>query len=163
MKVYELEFHVRDSSGQTRPYDATACLILVDNGMNSITQLETRLKAIKPPENILMKAYHNKNVDVAEGCPFSLAEALHIKGYRYPADPYTEGTMDIFYKDTDRMSNERLKGRTYLISATEDLTEVERQIWKHFDIGLRFTMTEDAIRDAKVRARMYGYGPIGGY
>ncbi|AZV01094.1 Mrh transcription modulator under heat shock [Escherichia phage vB_EcoM_005] len=130
MKVYELEFFVRDSARQTRPYDATPCLILVDNGTNSITQLETRLKDI---------------------C------------YRYPADPYTEGTMDLFYKDTDRMSNERLKGRTYLISATEDLTEVERQIWKHFDIGLRFTMTEDAIFDAKVRARMYEYGPIGGY
>ncbi|AEN93833.1 hypothetical protein EpBp7_0116 [Escherichia phage Bp7] len=162
MKVYELEFFVRDSAGQTRPYDATACLILVDNGTNSITQLETRLKDIKLPENIMMKAYHNKNVDVAEDCPFSLAEALHIKGYRHP-DPDGEGTMDIFYKDTDRMSNERLKGRTYLISATEDLIEVERQIWKHFDIGLRFTMTEDAIRDAKLRARMYGYGPIGGY
>lgn len=162
MKVYELEFFVRDSAGQTRPYDATVGLIFVDNGTNSITQLETRLKDIKLPENIMMKTYHNKNVDVAEDCPFSLAEALHIKGYRHP-DPYAEGTMDIFYKDTDRMSNERLKGRTYLISATEDLIEVERQIWKHFDIGLRFTMTEDAICDAKARARMYGYGPIGGY
>lgn len=157
MKVYELEFHVRDSAGQTRPYDATACLIMVYNGMDSITELETRLKNIKLPENILMKAYHNKNVDVAEGCPFSVSEALHIKGYRHP-DPYAEGTMDIFYKDRDRMATECLKGRTYLISTTEDLTEVERQIWKHFDIGLRFTMTEEAIRDAKARARMYGYG-----
>ena len=162
MKVYELEFHVRDSSGQTRPYDATACLIFVDNGMNSITQLETRLKDIKLPENVMMKAYNNKNVDVTEGCPFSVAEALHIKGYRHP-DPYAEGTMDIFYKDRDKMANERLQGRTYLISTTEDLTEVERQIWKHFDIGLRFTMTEEAIRDAKARHHMYGYGPIGGY
>ncbi|AIZ01808.1 hypothetical protein VR5_021 [Escherichia phage vb_EcoM-VR5] len=163
MKVYELEFHVRDSSGQTRPYDATACLIFVDNGMNSIADLEKRLKAIKLPENIMMKAYHNKNVAVAEGCPFSVSQALHIKGYRYPADAFAEGTMDIFYKDTDRMSNERLKGRTYLISTIEDLTEVECQIWKHFDIGLRFTPTEEAIRDAKLRGRMYGYGPIGGY
>lgn len=163
MKVYELEFHVRDSSGQTRPYDATACLIFVDNGMNSITQLETRLKDIKLPENVMIKVRHNQNVDVADGCPFSVAQALHIKGYRYPADPYAEGTTDIFYKDTDRMSNERLKGRTYLISTVEDLIEVECQIWKHFDIGLRFTPTEEAIRDAKLRARMYGHGPIGGY
>ena len=163
MKVYELEFHVRDSSGQTRPYDATACLIFVDNGMNSITQLETYLKDIKLPENVMMKVRHNQNVDVADGCPFSVAQALHIKGYRYPADPYAEGTTDIFYKDTDRMSNERIKGRTYLISTIEDLIEIECQIWKHFDIGLRFTPTEEAIRDAKRRARMYGYGPIGGY
>ena len=162
MKVYELEFHVRDSSGQTRPYDATVCLILVDNGMNSITQLETRLKDIKLPENVMLTVRHNQNVDVAEGCPFSVSEALHIKGYRHP-DFYAEGTADIFYKDIDRTSNERLKGRTYLISTVEDLTEVERQIWKHFDIGLRFTPTEEAIRDAKARARMYGYGPIGGY
>lgn len=157
MKVYELEFHVRDSSGQTRPYDATVCLIMVYNGMNSATELETRLKDIKLPENILMKAYHNKNVDVAEGCPFSVFEALHIKGYRHP-DPYGDDTAAIFYKDTDRMSNERLKGRTYLISTTEDIGLVERQIWKHFDIGLRFTPTEEAIRDAKARAGMYGYG-----
>lgn len=163
MKVYELEFHVRDSSGQTCRYDATASLILVDNGTNSITQLETRLKDIKLPENVMMKTRHNQNVGVADDCPFSVFEALHIKGYRYPADPYAEGTMDIFYKDTDRMSNDRLKGRTYLISTIEDLTEVECQIWKHFDIGLRFTPTEEAIHDAKLRARMYGYGPIGGY
>lgn len=162
MKVYELEFYVRDSAGQTRPYDATACLIMVYNGMNSVTELETRLKDIKLPENIMMKVFHRKNVDVAEGCPFSVSEALHIKGYRHP-DPYAEGTADIFYKDTDKNSNERLRGRTYLISTTEDLTEVERQIWKHFDIGLRFTLTEEALHDTKVRARMYGYGPIGGY
>lgn len=161
MKVYELEFYVSDSVGQQRPYDATACLIFVYNGLDSIDDLEKRLKAVKLPENILMKAYHNKNVDVAEGCPFSVSEALHIKGYRHP-DPYGDDTAAIFYKDTDRMSNERLKGRTYLISTTEDIGLVERQIWKHFDIGLRFTPTEEAIRDAKARHRMYGYGP-GGY
>ena len=162
MKVYELEFYVRDSAGQTRPYDATVCLIFAYNGMDSVTELETKLMNLTMPENIMMKAYHNKNVNVAEGCPFTVSEALHIKGYRHP-DQYAEGTADIFYKDRDKMATERLKGRTYLISAPEDLTEVERQIWKHFDIGLRFTLTEEAIQDTKMRARMYGYGPIGGY
>ena len=162
MKVYELEFHVRDSAGQTRPYDATACLIMVYNGLDSIADLEKRLKSIKLPENILMKAYHNKNVDVADGCPFSVSEALYIKGYRHP-DTYDQTeSANIFYKDVDRSSNERLKGRTYLISTTLDIDEVERQIWKHFDIGLRFTLSEEAIRDAKARHHMYGYGP-GGY
>lgn len=161
MKVYELEFFVRDSAGQTRPYDATTCLIFDYNGMDSITKLETKLMDLAMPENVMMKVFHRKNVDVAEGCPFTVSEALHIKGYRHP-DYYAEGTADIFYKDTDRNSNERLQGRTYLISTTEDLTEIERQIWKHFDIGLRFTLTEEALHDVKVRARMYGYGP-GGY
>ncbi|XAO54525.1 molybdenum ABC transporter [Yersinia phage vB_YenM_P8] len=162
MKVYELEFYVRDSAGQTRPYDATACLIMVYNGMDSVTALETKLMNLTMPENVMLKVFHRKNVNVAEGCPFTVSEALHIKGYRYP-DHYAEGTADIFYKDRDKMATERLKGRTYLISAPEDLTEVERQIWKHFDIGLRFTLTEEALHDTKVRARMYGYGPIGGY
>ncbi|WMU95890.1 hypothetical protein [Escherichia phage pEC-M719-6WT.2] len=160
MKVYELEFYVRDSAGQTRPYDATACLILPYNGMDSVTELETKLMNLTMPENVMLKVFHRKNVDVAEGCPFTVSEALHIKGYRHP-DLYGEDT--IFYKDRDKMATERLKGRTYLISAPEDLAEVERQIWKHFDIGLRFTLTEEAMHDTKVRARMYGYGPIGGY
>lgn len=162
MKVYELEFYIRDSSGQTRPYDATACLIFAYNGMDSVAELETKLMNLVMPENVMLKVFHRKNVNVAEGCPFTVSEALHIKGYRHP-DPYAEGTADIFYKDTDRISEERLKGRTYLISTTDDLAEVERQIWKHFDIGLRFTLTEEAIQDTKMRARMYGYGPIGGY
>ncbi|QMP18622.1 hypothetical protein CJ20_026 [Escherichia phage CJ20] len=162
MKVYELEFYVRDSAGQTRLYDATACLIMVYNGMDSVTELETKLMNMTMPENVMLKVFHRKNVDVAEGCPFTVSEALHIKGYRHP-DPYAEGTADIFYKDRDKMATERLKGRTYLISTTDDLAEVERQIWKHFDIGLRFTLTEEAIQDTKMRARMYGYGPIGGY
>lgn len=162
MKVYELEFYVRDSAGQTRPYDATACLIFAYNGMDSVTELEKKLMNLTMPENVTMKVFHNKNVNVAEGCPFTVSEALHIKGYRHP-DPYAEGTADIFYKDRDKMATERLKGRTYLISTTDDLAEVERQIWKHFDIGLRFTLTEEAIQDTKMRARMYGYGPIGGY
>ncbi|QMV33933.1 hypothetical protein [Escherichia phage DK-13] len=162
MKVYELEFYVRDSAGQTRPYDATACLIMVYNGMDSVTALETKLMNLTMPENVMLKVFHRKNVDVAEGCPFTVSEALHIKGYRHP-DPYAEGTADIFYKDRDKMATERLQGRTYLISTTDDLAEVERQIWKHFDIGLRFTLTEEAIQDTKMRARMYGYGPIGGY
>ena len=162
MKVYELEFYVRDSAGQTRPYDATACLIMVYNGMDSVTELETKLMNLTMPENVMLKVFHRKNVNVAEGCPFTVSEALHIKGYRYP-DHYAEGTADIFYKDRDKMATERLKGRTYLISTTDDLAEVERQIWKHFDIGLRFTLTEEAMHDTKVRARMYGYGPIGGY
>lgn len=160
MKVYELEFYVRDSAGQTRPYDATACLIMVYNGMDSVTELETKLMNLTMPENVMLKVFHRKNVDVAEGCPFTVSEALHIKGYRHP-DLYGEDI--IFYKDRDKMATERLQGRTYLISTTDDLAEVERQIWKHFDIGLRFTLTEEAIQDTKMRARMYGYGPIGGY
>lgn len=160
MKVYELEFYVRDSAGQTRPYDATACLIMVYNGMDSVTALETKLMNLTMPENVMLKVFHRKNVDVAEGCPFTVSEALHIKGYRHP-DLYGEDA--IFYKDRDKMATERLQGRTYLISTTDDLAEVERQIWKHFDIGLRFTLTEEAMHDTKVRARMYGYGPIGGY
>ena len=136
MKVYELEFYVRDSAGQTRLYDATACLIFAYNGMDSVTELETKLMNLTMPENVMLKVFHRKNVDVAEGCPFTVSEALHIKGYRHP-DPYAEGTADIFYKDTDRISEERLKGRTYLISAPEDLAEVERQIWKHLDIVKR--------------------------
>lgn len=162
MKVYELEFHVRDSSGQTRPYDATACLILIPSPLDSLSALEKRLKDIKLPENIMMKSSHSKNVDLAEGCPFRVDEALYIKGYRHP-DTYDQTeAANIFYKDRDKMANEHLKGRTYLISTTLDIDEVERRIWKHFDIGLRFTMTEEAIRDAKARHSMYGYGP-GGY
>jgi hypothetical protein len=155
-KVFELEFYLRDNHGQTRPYEDTVCLILVPGSLsNSMDDLEKSITGMVAPENIMIKTKHTKDVELISTSPFDILEALFIKGYRFPNDSLAnlEEIGDIFYKPS---GEDRHKGRTYLVGSIEDIVEVRRQIWKHFDIGLRFTLSESSIRERSLNHRMYG-------
>ncbi|UPW39375.1 hypothetical protein ESCO47_00139 [Escherichia phage vB_EcoM_ESCO47] len=155
-KILELEFYIRDNRGQTRPYDDTVCVILVpsDTSNSSSESLEKAINSMALPENVMLKIKHNKNVEMQPGSPFTVVEALLIKGYSYPNNRSEgENSKEIFFTTPDK---DCLEGRSYLVGSTSDVLEIQRQIWTHFDIGLRFTLTESALLEQSLRRRMYG-------
>lgn len=141
-KVYSLEFKVRNERGEMIPVKEREVILILVPSDDSLTDLEVYLKSMKLPENIMMTCSHTKNVYINENSPFSLIEALLVKGYSCPVED------NKLYYDEDYV--------TYLISCKQHLDTITRKIWAHFDTGVRFELSEHSIREAKTRAYFYG-------
>lgn len=72
--------------------------------------------------------------------PFSSSEALTIKGYKR-AHEY--GLFDLFEDDKVKLVSQPSKSKTFIIEDIKDINAFVKMVWAHFDVGLRWRMSEE--------------------
>lgn len=98
------------------------------------------IKERKYPENIILIIKHTEDILQNTDSPFSSSEALTIKGYKR-AHEY--GLFDLFEDDKVKLVSQPSKSKTFIIEDIKDINAFVKMVWAHFDVGLRWRMSEE--------------------
>lgn len=136
-KLYSIEFMSKDGkSVNTLDKKCSLIIPLAENPDILIKDIKER----KYPENVILIIKHTEDILQNTDSPFSSSEALTIKGYKR-AHEY--GLFDMFEDDKVKLVSQPSKSKTFIIEDIKDINAFVRMVWAHFDVGLRWRMSEE--------------------
>ncbi|URY14483.1 molybdenum ABC transporter, periplasmic molybdenum-binding protein [Shigella phage ESh29] len=136
-KHYSIEFMSKEGKS-VNALDKKCSLIipLAENPDLLIKDIKER----KYPENVILIIKHTEDILQNTDSPFSSSEALTIKGYKR-AHEY--GLFDLFEDDKVKLVSQPSKSKTFIIEDIKDINAFVKMVWAHFDVGLRWRMSEE--------------------
>ncbi|QXV78845.1 hypothetical protein bas39_0137 [Escherichia phage FriedrichMiescher] len=140
-KHYSIEFMSKEGKS-VNALDKKCSLIipLAENPDLLIKDIKER----KYPENVILIIKHTEDILQNTDSPFSSSEALTIKGYKR-AHEY--GLFALFEDDKVKLAlnlaGQPSKSKTFIIEDIKDINAFVRMVWAHFDVGLRWRMSEE--------------------
>lgn len=140
-KHYSIEFMSKEGkSVNTLDKKCSLIIPLAENPDILIKDIKER----KYPENIILIIKHTEDILQNTDSPFSSSEALTIKGYKR-AHEYD--LFDLFEDDTVKLAlnlaSQPSKSKTFIIEDIKDINAFVKMVWAHFDVGLRWRMSEE--------------------
>ena len=136
-KLYSIEFMSKEGkSVNTLDKKCSLIIPLAENPDFLIKDIKER----KYPENVILIIKHTEDILQNTDSPFSSSEALTIKGYKR-AHEY--GLFDMFEDDKVKLASQSSKSKTFIIEDIKDINAFVRMVWAHFDVGLRWRMSEE--------------------
>lgn len=136
-KHYSIEFMSKEGkSVNTLDKKCSLIIPLAENPDILIKDIKER----KYPENIILIIKHTEDILQNTDSPFSSSEALTIKGYKR-AHEY--GLFDMFEDDKVKLVSQPSKSKTFIIEDIKDINAFVKMVWAHFDVGLRWRMSEE--------------------
>lgn len=136
-KLYSIEFMSKEGkSVNTLDKKCSLIIPLAENPDILIKDIKER----KYPENVILIIKHTEDILQNTDSPFSSSEALTIKGYKR-AHEY--GLFDMFEDDKVKLANQPSKSKTFIIEDIKDINAFVKMVWAHFDVGLRWRMSEE--------------------
>lgn len=136
-KHYSIEFMSKEGkSVNTLDKKCSLIIPLAENPDILIKDIKER----KYPENVILIIKHTEDILQNTDSPFSSSEALTIKGYKR-AHEY--GLFDLFEDDKVKLVSQPSKSKTFIIEDIKDINAFVRMVWAHFDVGLRWRMSEE--------------------
>ncbi len=136
-KHYSIEFMSKEGkSVNTLDKNCSLIIPLAENPDILIKDIKER----KYPENVILIIKHTEDILQNTDSPFSSSEALTIKGYKR-AHEY--GLFDLFEDDKVKLASQSSKSKTFIIEDIKDIHAFVKMVWAHFDVGLRWRMSEE--------------------
>lgn len=136
-KHYSIEFMSKEGkSVNTLDKKCSLIIPLAENPDILIKDIKER----KYPENVILIIKHTEDILQNTDSPFSSSEALTIKGYKR-AHEY--GLFDLFEDDNVKLASQPSKSKTFIIEDIKDINAFVKMVWAHFDVGLRWRMSEE--------------------
>lgn len=137
-KHYSIEFMSKEGkSVNTLDKKCSLIIPLAENPDLLIKDIKER----KYPENVILIIKHTEDILQNTDSPFSSSEALTIKGYKR-AHEY--GLFDLFEDDKVKLASQPSnKSKTFIIEDIKDINAFVKMVWAHFDVGLRWRMSEE--------------------
>lgn len=136
-KLYSIGFMSKEGkSVNTLDKKCSLIIPLAENPDILIKDIKER----KYPENIILIIKHTEDILQNTDSPFSSSEALTIKGYKR-AHEY--GLFDMFEDDKVKLASQPSKSKAFIIEDIKDINAFVRMVWAHFDVGLRWRMSEE--------------------
>ncbi|ACP30942.1 Mrh transcription modulator under heat shock [Enterobacteria phage RB68] len=140
-KHYSIEFMSKEGkSVNTLDKKCSLIIPLAENPDFLIKDIKER----KYPENVILIIKHTEDILQNTDSPFSSSEALTIKGYKR-AHEY--GLFDLFEDDNVKLAlnlaGQPSKSKTFIIEDIKDINAFVKMVWAHFDVGLRWRMSEE--------------------
>lgn len=136
-KLYSIEFMSKEGkSVNTLDKECSLIIPLAENPDILIKDIKER----KYPENVILIIKHTEDILQNTDSPFSSSEALTIKGYKR-AHEY--GLFDLFEDDKVKLVSQPSKSKTFIIEDIKDINAFVKMVWAHFDVGLRWRMSEE--------------------
>lgn len=136
-KHYSIEFMSKEGkSVNTLDKNCSLIIPLAENPDLLIKDIKER----KYPENVILIIKHTEDILQNTDSPFSSSEALTIKGYKR-AHEY--GLFDLFEDDKVKLVSQPSKSKTFIIEDIKDINAFVKMVWAHFDVGLRWRMSEE--------------------
>lgn len=140
-KLYSIEFMSKEGkSVNTLDKKCSLIIPLAENPDILIKDIKER----KYPENVILIIKHTEDILQNTDSPFSSSEALTIKGYKR-AHEYC--LFDLFEDDKVKLAlnlaGQPSKSKTFIIEDIKDINAFVRMVWAHFDVGLRWRMSEE--------------------
>lgn len=140
-KLYSIEFMSKEGkSVNTLDKECSLIIPLAENPDILIKDIKER----KYPENVILIIKHTEDILQNTDSPFSSSEALTIKGYKR-AHEY--GLFDLFEDDKVKLAlnlaGQPSKSKTFIIEDIKDINAFVKMVWAHFDVGLRWRMSEE--------------------
>ncbi|XAO16709.1 molybdenum ABC transporter [Escherichia phage FL12] len=140
-KHYSIEFMSKEGkSVNTLDKKCSLIIPLAENPDILIKDIKER----KYPENVILIIKHTEDILQNTDSPFSSSEALTIKGYKR-AHEY--GLFDMFEDDKVKLAlnlaGQPSKSKTFIIEDIKDINAFVKMVWAHFDVGLRWRMSEE--------------------
>lgn len=136
-KHYSIEFMSKEGkSVNTLDKECSLIIPLAENPDILIKDIKER----KYPENVILIIKHTEDILQNTDSPFSSSEALTIKGYKR-AHEY--GLFDLFEDDNVKLASQPSKSKTFIIEDIKDINAFVKMVWAHFDVGLRWRMSEE--------------------
>lgn len=136
-KHYSIEFMSKEGkSVNTLDKKCSLIIPLAENPDLLIKDIKER----KYPENVILIIKHTEDILQNTDSPFSSSEALTIKGYKR-AHEY--GLFDMFEDDKVKLVSQPSKSKTFIIEDIKDINAFVKMVWAHFDVGLRWRMSEE--------------------
>ncbi|QXV73377.1 molybdenum ABC transporter, periplasmic molybdenum-binding protein [Escherichia phage vB_EcoM_Nami] len=136
-KHYSIEFMSKEGkSVNTLDKECSLIIPLAENPDILIKDIKER----KYPENVILIIKHTEDILHNTDSPFSSSEALTIKGYKR-AHEY--GLFDLFEDDKVKLASQPSKSKTFIIEDIKDINAFVKMVWAHFDVGLRWRMSEE--------------------
>ena len=136
-KRYSIEFMSKEGkSVNTLNKNCSLIIPLAENPDLLIKDIKER----KYPENVILIIKHTEDILQNTDSPFSSSEALTIKGYKR-AHEY--GLFDLFEDDKVKLVSQPSKSKTFIIEDIKDINAFVKMVWAHFDVGLRWRMSEE--------------------
>lgn len=149
-KHYSIEFMSKEGkSVNTLDKKCSLIIPLAENPDILIKDIKER----KYPENVILIIKHTEDILQNTDSPFSSSEALTIKGYKR-AHEY--GLFDLFEDDKVKLASQPSKSKTFIIEDIKDINAFVRMVWAHFDVGLRWRMSEEERKIAEAN-RHFGF------
>ena len=149
-KLYSIGFMSKEGkSVNTLDKNCSLIIPLAENPDILIKDIKER----KYPENIILIIKHTEDILQNTDSPFSSSEALTIKGYKR-AHEY--GLFDLFEDDKVKLASQPFKCKTFIIEDIKDINAFVRMVWAHFDVGLRWRMSEEERKIAEAN-RHFGF------
>lgn len=149
-KHYSIEFMSKEGKS-VNALDKKCSLIipLAENPDLLIKDIKER----KYPENVILIIKHTEDILQNTDSPFSSSEALTIKGYKR-AHEY--GLFDLFEDDKVKLVSQPSKSKTFIIEDIKDINAFVKMVWAHFDVGLRWRMSEEERKIVEAN-RQFGF------
>lgn len=136
-KHYSVEFMSKEGkSVNTLGKKCSLIIPLAENPDSLIKDIKER----KYPENVILLIKHTEDILHNTDSPFSSSEALTIKGYKR-AHEYS--LFDLFEDDKVKLTSQPSKSKTFIIEDIKDINAFVKMVWAHFDVGLRWRMSEE--------------------
>ncbi|EPC0611292.1 hypothetical protein ACRV6S_000146 [Shigella sonnei] len=136
-KHYSIEFMSKEGkSVNTLDKKCSLIIPLAENPDILIKDIKER----KYPENVILIIKHTEDILQNTDSPFSSSEALTIKGYKR-AHEY--GLFDLFEDDKVKLVSQPSKSKTFIIEDIKDINAFVKMVWAHFDVGLRWRISEE--------------------
>ena len=136
-KHYSIEFMSKEGkSVNTLDKKCSLIIPLAENPDILIKDIKER----KYPENVILIIKHTEDILQNTDSPFSSSEALTIKGYKR-AHEY--GLFDLFEDDRLKLVSQPFNSKTFIIEDIKDINAFVKMVWAHFDVGLRWRMSEE--------------------
>lgn len=140
-KHYSIEFMSKEGkSVNTLDKKCSLIIPLAENPDLLIKDIKER----KYPENVILIIKHTEDILQNTDSPFSSSEALTIKGYKR-AHEY--GLFNLFEDDNVKLAlnlaGQHSKSKTFIIEDIKDINAFVKMVWAHFDVGLRWRMSEE--------------------
>ena len=136
-KHYSIEFMSKEGkSVNTLDKECSLIIPLAENPDLLIKDIKER----KYPENVILIIKHTEDILQNTDSPFSSSEALTIKGYKR-AHEY--GLFDLFEDVKVKLVSQPSKSKTFIIEDIKDINAFVKMVWAHFDVGLRWRMSEE--------------------
>lgn len=136
-KHYSIEFMSKE--GKSVNTLGKKCSLIIPLAENPDFLIED-IKERKYPENVILIIKHTEDILQDTDSPFSSSEALTIKGYKR-AHEY--GLFDLFEDDKVKLTSQPSKSKTFIIEDIKDINAFVKMVWAHFDVGLRWRMSEE--------------------
>lgn len=149
-KLYSIGFMSKEGkSVNTLDKKCSLIIPLAENPDILIKDIKER----KYPENIILIIKHTEDILQNTDSPFSSSEALTIKGYKR-AHEY--GLFDLFEDDKVKLVSQPSKSKTFIIEDIKDINAFVKMVWAHFDVGLRWRMSEEERKIVETN-RQFGF------